>query len=143
MWKLYADSSDSVAVRTTYAKLRSALPAYVELGLVRYVDYAVDRLPTLNMLEYITHKSKVFEREQELRAVAMHPVVEGFDQQHFRTNHFEAEDNPEFRVFAPPVELSEIIESTFVHPEASEPFFQEVRSLYADHGLPIPERAAW
>ena len=85
----------------------------------------------------------LFRSEQELRAVAMHPVVEGFDQQHFRTNHFEAEGNLEFRVFAPPVELSEILEFVFVHPEASEHLFQEVRSLCFVHGLPSPERAAW
>lgn len=143
MWKLYTDSPDSVAIRTTYAKLRAALPAYVEIGMVRYIDHAVDRLPTLNMLEYITHKSNVFEHEQELRAVAMHPIVEGLDQQHFRTNHFEAKGNPAFRVFAPPVDVSHILDFVFVHPEASDLFFEEVRSLCLEHGLPIPERAAW
>jgi hypothetical protein len=143
MWKLYADNPDSVAVRTTLAKLRTALPAYVDIGLVRYIDYAIDRLPTLNMLEYITHKSKLFEHERELRAVAMHPVVEGLDQQHFRTNHFEGEENPAFRVFAPPIGLAGLVDSFFVHPKAPDPFLEEVRSLCREHELAIPQRAVW
>ena len=143
MWTLYADSPESVALRTTIAKLRAALPAYIDIGMVRYIDYAVDRLPTLNMLEYITHKSKLFEHESELRAVAMHPIVEGLDQQHFRTNHFEAEINPGFRVFAPPANLATMLDSVFVHPKAQAPFFEEVRSLCQTHGLPVPEPAAW
>ncbi|QQG65629.1 DUF2971 domain-containing protein [Desulfobulbus oligotrophicus] len=73
MWTLYADNSESVAVRTTVSKLRAALPAYVDIGVVRYIDYTTERLPTLNMLEYITHKNKIFEHESEVRAVAMYP----------------------------------------------------------------------
>lgn len=143
MWRLYADSPESVAVRTTVAKLRAALPAYVDIGMVRYIDYAVDRLPTLNMLEYITHKNKLFEHERELRAVAMHPVVEGFDQQHFRTHHFQAENSPAFRVFAPPIEVTALVDSVFVHPEAPEPFVEKVRSLCQERRLPIPQRTVW
>jgi hypothetical protein len=143
MWTLYADNPQSVAVRTTVAKLRAELPAYVDIGMVRYIDYGVDRLPTLNMLEYITHKNKLFEHERELRAVAMHPIVEGLDQQHFRANHFETENNPAFRVFAPPVQLSVIVESVYVHPNASTLFLEDIHSLCQKHGLPVPERAAW
>jgi hypothetical protein len=140
MWTLYADNPESVAVRTTLSKLRAALPAYVDIGMVRY---ATNRLPTLNMLEYITHKNKVFERECEVRAVAMHPVVEGLDQQHFRENHFEAENTPAFRVFTPPVQLSATVDSVFVHPRAPTCFLEGVRLLCQEHGLPFPERAAW
>lgn len=143
MWKLYADDSESVAIRTTPTRLRSALPAYVNVGMVRYIDYAVDRLPTLNMLEYITHKSTLFEHEHELRAVAMHPVVEGLDQQHFRKNHFEAESNPTFRVFAPPIHLANVVDSVFVHPKAPATYFEEVRSLCKKDSLLAPKRAAW
>ena len=143
MWTLYADNPKSVAVRTTLSKLRAALPAYIDIGMVRYVDYATDRLPTLNMLEYITHKNRVFARECEVRAVAMHPVVEGLDQQHFRENHFEVENNPAFRVFAPPVQLSLTIDSVFVHPRAPASYLEEVRLLCQEHGLPFPERATW
>lgn len=143
MWTLYADNSESVAVRTTVSKLRAALPAYVDIGVVRYIDYTTERLPTLNMLEYITHKNKIFEHESEVRAVAMHPIVEGLDQQHFRNNHFEAENNPDFRVFAPPIQLSTTVDLVFVHPSAPAAFLEAARSLCHEHDLPAPERAAW
>lgn len=142
MWNLYAGSPKSVAVRTTVAKLRAALPVYVDIGMVRYIDYAVDRLPTLNMLEYVTHKNKLFEYERELRAVAMHPVVENLAQQHFRAHHYQADDNPACRVFAPPIEVAVLVDSVFVHPEATEFFVEEVRSLCQKRGLPIPQRFA-
>jgi hypothetical protein len=143
MWRLYADSPESIAVRTTVAKLREALPAYVDIGLVRYIDYAVDRLPTLNILEYITHKNTAFEHERELRAVAMHPVVEGLDQQHFRQHYIEADNNPALRVFAPPVDVAALVDLVLVHPEAPDLFLESVRSLCEGHGLPIPERRVW
>ena len=143
MWRLYADSPKSVAIRTTVAKLRATLPVYVDIGMVRYIDYSVDRLPTLNMLEYVTHKNKLFEHERELRAVAMHPVVEGLAQQHFRTHHFHTGDKHDFRVFAPPIEVASLVDSVYVHPEASQSFVEEVQSLCEKCGLPIPKRAVW
>lgn len=95
------------------------------------------------MLEYITHKNTAFEHERELRAVAMHPVVEGLDQQHFRQHHFEADNNPALRVFAPPVDVAALVDLVLVHPEAPDLFLESVRSLCEGHGLPIPERRVW
>lgn len=143
MWGLYASEPESVAVRTTCGKLRTVLPPYVEIGMVRYIDFSIDRLPTQNMLEYITHKNVVFQNERELRAVAMHPIVDGVDQQHFREHHFEAENNPEFRVFVPPIPVAELLSSVFVHPGASVAFFEHVQAICHGHGLPAPERAIW
>lgn len=141
MWKLYATATESVVVRTTVAKLRAALPAYIDIGMVRYIDYTVDRLPTLNMLEYITHKNKCFEHEQELRAVAIHPLVEGLDQQHFRTHHFESEHDPSFRVFAPPVNLVNLLEEVSPHPDAPQLYIEQVKSLCNAFALPSPRHA--
>lgn len=143
MWNFYADSPNSVAIRTTVGKLRIALPTYVDIGVVRYIDYAVERLPTLNLLEYITHKNLLFEHERELRAVALHPVLEGFDQQHFRMHHFEADNNPTFLIFAPPIDVAALVESVFIHPKASANFVEEVRALCQEVGLSIPYRAVW
>ncbi len=140
MWARYADDPESVAVCTTLSNLRAALPAYVDIGMVRYIDYATDRLPTLNMLEYITHKNKVFETEQEVRAVAMQPLAEGFDRQHFQAHHFEDEKNPEFRVFAPPIEVSAIINAVFAHPNSQDQLLKSVRALCQQHDLPVAEQ---
>lgn len=143
MWKLYANTAESVAICTTFGKLRSALPAYVDIGLVRYIDYSQERLPTLNMLEYITHKNKCFAHEKELRAVAMHPVVEGLDQEHFQAHHFEDENNPDFRVFAPQIKVADLISTVFTHPAAQSEFEASTAELCNQNGISKPERANW
>lgn len=142
MWNSYADHPESVAVQTTFAKLRTALKPYVGVGMVRYINYAKERLPTLNMFEYITHKNECFAHERELRAVAMHPLVEGLDQQHFRGHHFESENDPSFRVYAPAVDLGTMLESVVLHRDAPEDFSKSVIALCKKAGLPAPMRAA-
>jgi hypothetical protein len=111
--------------------------------MIRYIDFSVDRLPTLNMLEYITHKSLAFQAERELRAVAMHPIFEGVGQQYFQANHFESETDPGFLVYAPPILVAKLIASVFVHPSAPHEFFEQVAACCNAHGLPTPERAKW
>lgn len=143
MWKRYAPTIESVAVRTKVAKLRAALPAYIDIGIVRYIDYAFDRLPTLNMLEYITHKNKCYKCEQELRAIAMHPVLEGLGQKHFRNHHFEKEQDASFRVFAPPINIADFLEEVFIHPDATQSFAEQVKSQCKATLLPAPRRAEW
>jgi hypothetical protein len=138
MWGSYTSQPESVSIQTTFAKLRKALPSYVGMGMVRYIDYAMERLPTLNIFEYITHKNQCFEYERELRAIAMHPVVEGLDQQHFREHHYHSEENPSFFVYAPPVELG-IVESVILHPSASKTFAERVTYLCLASGLPAPQ----
>jgi len=142
MWANYTSSAESVAIQTTFAKLRGALQPYVGMGMVRYIDYSTERLPTLNMFEYVTHKNKRFVYERELRAVAMHPVVAGLDQQHFREHHYQSEGNPSFLVYAPPFEPAAVVESVVLHPAASEVFAVQVTSLCQKFGLPMPQRSS-
>jgi hypothetical protein len=141
MWTRYTRSSKAVAVQTTYAKLRQQLRPFVEIGKVRYIDYSVDRLPTLNMFEYITHKDKFFEYEQELRAVAMHPVPEGPDRDHFRANFFESEQASSFRVYAPSLNLPSVLESVVLHPSADQDFTEQIRDLCTFGKLPQPSQS--
>jgi hypothetical protein len=109
------------------------------MGMVRYMDYTTERLPTLNMFEYITHKNLCFEYEQELRAVAMHPLIEGLDQQHFQEHHFQSDDLASL-AYAPPLELA-IVGSVVLHPSAPEAFVKQVTSLCQESGLPLPQKS--
>ena len=138
MWENYTISAEAVAVRTNFARLRRVLKPYVGIGMVRYIDYSIDRLPTLNMFEYITHKNKLFIEEAELRAVAMHPVIDGLDQQHFREHHFQSENDPAVLVYAPPVDLQELVEAVVLHPNASQAFRAEIELLCREANLPNP-----
>ncbi len=69
MWTLYARASYAVAIRTTYAKLRAALPEDVVIGMVNYVDYSVLSFDEGNILAPFFHKRRSYEHERELRAV--------------------------------------------------------------------------
>jgi hypothetical protein len=66
MWAGYTTSADAVAICTSYALLRAALPAaFVEIGMVRYIDYRSADLPSMNVLQRITHKNLCFSDESE------------------------------------------------------------------------------
>lgn len=137
MWRCYTSQPDAVSIRTTYATLRESLPNYVEMGIVRYIDYATERLPTMNMFEYIMHKDTYYGFECEARAVAFPPV----GAEHFRENHYELEATPGVLVYAPTVNVLRLIHGVVLHPEAAPDYEQEIIKICAAHGLPRPERS--
>ena len=51
MWSKYTTQPESVAIKTTFKELRSALQLFVQIGMVRYINYTTDRLPTFNSFE--------------------------------------------------------------------------------------------
>jgi hypothetical protein len=141
MWECYTKCPESVAVRTTFEVLRATLPSYVDMGKVRYIDYASDRLPTMNMFEYIMHKDSFFAFESEVRAVAFPPAVDELGRAHFLENRFESESDPGLQVFAPTVDLGRLIQGMVLHPDATPAFEAEITALCLSKGLPRPERS--
>lgn len=141
MWKFYTTSPNAVAVKTSYSTLRAALPTYVEMGVVRYIDYAVGRLPSLNMFEYIMHKDKYYSFEQEVRVVVAPPAVKDLGLDDFMANHFELESDPSFLVYAPAVDLEKLIAGVVMHPDSPDNFIQRVTELCTTHNLSPPERS--
>lgn len=76
LWRLYAESEGSVAVRTSYARIRSAL-AHVDdtvaISSVAYIDYEKElfRLgDPLAVSQPFLHKRVSFEHEHEVRIVS-------------------------------------------------------------------------
>lgn len=143
MWQCYTKTSEAVAVTTSYQALRASLPAYVEIGMVRYIDYTNERLPSLNMFEYITHKNINFCFEREVRAVTLPPAAEGLGTSNFRDNHFESETHNGFLVFAPEIDISSLIHSVVLHPESPSEFTERIHSACENAGLPKPIRSAF
>jgi hypothetical protein len=141
MWRCYTTSPKAVAVMTSYAALRAALPAYVEMGEVRYIDYNTSRLPSMNMFEYIMHKDNYYGFEQEVRAVVMPPAVKELGLEDFMANYFELEAVPGFRVYAPPIDVEKLIHGVVLHPQATDIFTQNVTDLCSANHLPSPERS--
>ncbi len=143
MWQCYTKTSEAVAVTTSYRALRTSLPAYVEIGMVRYIDYANERLPSLNMFEYITHKNITYCFEREVRAVALRPATEGLGASHFRDNHFESETKKGFLVLAPEVDIASLIHVVVLHPESTPEFAETIRSACENANLPKPIPSAF
>lgn len=143
MWRCYTKTPEAVAVRTSYRLLRASLPAYVEIGMVCYIDYATERLPSLNMFEYITHKNIGYSFEREVRAVALPPATEGLGSSHFQNNHFEFATQKGFLVFAPEVDVSHLVHAVVLHPESTSEFAATVVSACESAGLPRPVVSAF
>jgi hypothetical protein len=139
MWGCYTKQPESVAIKTTYSTFRDLLPKYVEVGLVRYIDYSTERLPTMNMFEYIMRKDAYYRFEQEVRAVAFPPAVEELRLADFRANLFESETTKAFLVYAPQIDTKKLIQGVVLHPDSPATHIAAVRALCAKHGLPVPE----
>jgi hypothetical protein len=138
MWKAYTSGPRSVAIRTTFATLRACLPHYVDIGMVRYLDYVTGRLPTLNMFQYITHKRVQLSFEQEIRAIAFGLLADELGGTELRTHIFSKEGDPDFRVYAPPIDLARLIQAIDLNPQAAPDFVADITTLCADHSLPSP-----
>jgi hypothetical protein len=138
MWKCYTTQPESVAIQTTYSALQICLPPIVQVGLMRYIDYATDRLPSMNMFEYIMHKRVHFQFEHEVRAVAFRfpPGAVGSDE--FHRDFFESESNSEFLVYAPPLDIKQLIRGVVLSPTAPDDYRQRTIVLCEKNGLPTP-----
>lgn len=139
MWRCYTKDSNAVAIRSNYKSLRACLPSYVEMGLVRYIDYAAERLPSMNLFEYIMHKDKYYTYENEVRAVAASFLAYEEWQTYFKENSFELEKTPGFFVFAPPIDLSQLILDVVLHPEISPDIEAKILDICSENGLSKPK----
>ncbi|TAL01558.1 MAG: hypothetical protein EPO08_09890 [Rhodospirillaceae bacterium] len=131
MWKEYTASPRSIAIRSSYARLRASLPSFVNLGLVNYIDYGSQRIEGMNLYERVMHKHRPdFEWEQELRAMA---DVAGPEDapwvKEARENHFEQIANPSLRFLAPPLDLAGLIDQVVVHPLSDPKYLEEIKAL--------------
>ena len=142
MWGAFTQTKDSVAIRTTYADLQQSLPNFAFIGTVRYLDYGADTLPDrTNMFEWIMHKEALYRGECEVRAVIVQPIDEDHGLAEFNKHHYRKADDPDFCMFAPPIDLSKIIRQVIVHPDASPEFRARVEALCASKGLPVPTQS--
>lgn len=109
------------------------------MGVVRYIDYATARLPSMNMFEYIMHKDTYYGFEHEVRAVATLPPAKELGLDDFKSNHFESEAAKDFLVYAPPVDIKKLVYGVVLHPDAPDAYAATVHDLCIANGLPAPE----
>jgi hypothetical protein len=135
MWERYVRTPDSVAIRTPYSSLRDQFsPAIVNLGMVRYIDYDRQALPSINMLHRITHKRHFFADEREVRAVVWAMLPE-----HIRSVHVDPYLTTDGRGLKLPVDTQRLVQGVVLNPKSSSAFKDRVADLCASNGLPVPQ----
>ncbi len=71
MWRLYGQSDEAVAIKSSYARLVATLDASVHVGVVQYIDYGQAVLDDGNLLNAYLCKRMSFAHEREVRALVM------------------------------------------------------------------------
>jgi hypothetical protein len=135
MWKLYLQSKEGVAIRTTFGRARESLNAADEIvygNSVEYLDYNRDIIPPDNILFPYLCKRMSFAHEQEARF--WHWDGELFVQ---RSNQDDAPANqlPVLPGKNIRVDLDKLIERVHVAPTTPTWFLELVKSVLDKYGL--------
>jgi hypothetical protein len=136
MWRLYARTTDAVAIQSTYAKLHRVLPDEAYLGVVRYIDYNNEWMPEGNTFYPLVHKRKSFEHERELRAliqdVPYKPNPDGSGARVF--NYIKNAEGGR----SVPIQLLELIENVYVAPTSPPWFYGVVKRTTERYEIDVP-----
>jgi hypothetical protein len=146
MWKLYAQSSQAIAVQSTFNRLFNCLRPHVipphgepRLGKVVYIDYNREVVPQNIHLSEFFHKRKSFEHEAELRGVIQElPLIPVEWNKDGSVNASEYDiEKPIVTGKKLPVNLNELIENVYVAPTSPTWFLDLVNSVLKKYGLDI------
>jgi hypothetical protein len=139
MWERYTKGETrAVAVKARYGVFKELLRGpVIEMGMVRYIDYDADPLPSVNMMERIMHKRNFYRDEREVRAV-MCAVSPDHIKAKFIDPHLAADGYG----WMPPVDVKTLTEGIILHPSAPSDFSDQVASLCATHSIPSPQQSA-
>lgn len=143
MWKLYSNQDSGIAIKTSYAKLASAIPNFESIrqnnpldgngkllecyiGVVSYVDHHADAIFNDNVLQTVMQKRKSLKHEREVRIVitARQPGL---------TYDWKPEDVYPTGLTVP-VTVNDLIETAVVSPTAPEWFFRAVVGVVQRYG---------
>ena len=122
MWNMYGSAPGSVAIRTTYNKLRNSLCGDVLMGVVQYTDYdhLLSTIPNYDdPVARFTHKRVEYRHESEVRCL----LFPG--------------DNSEALGLKIAIDIESVIEVVVVQP-SSEPWVKDSMELLIQrHGLKV------
>jgi hypothetical protein len=122
MWKLYSRSSDAVCIRTDYLTLARHLSDNIFIGTVRYLDFKKDAIDPNSAFNALVVKRRSFAHEREARAIFWDSSGKhaGSDIVHI------------------PIDLSTVVQSVHVSPEAPNWFLDVVIGITCKYGLQAP-----
>ncbi len=131
MWKLYAPAGKAVCVQSTFRRLdeslRSAVPdpPWHAIGVVRYIDHAIDIIPSEAILARYFYKPREFEHEREVRAILWDlPVDENSQPKRIRNEAVPENDGWPL----PVADLNHLIERVYVAPRSPPDLETRVRA---------------
>lgn len=120
MWKLYANTNESISIETDYETLRDNLPEYVKLGIV---DYKKKHISERYIFDAIMHKRMSFEHEKEVRIVFLASPPSNYE------NFSLVEVNNEIIGLNMKVQLNKIIKKIHISPHADDWFCEVVKNI--------------
>ena len=157
MWANY--TTQGVAIQSRFNALCRQIPPLPDprpaeteaydilfIGMVIYIDYRKDPVsPDNNVMSAIMHKRRSFQHEKELRLVvdrirdyslaaySVNPLVHGKPWSMYDAGHIDV--FPEGGVYIP-VNVEDLIENIYVHPNQPTWFADVVRDAVAAFGFP-------
>lgn len=141
--RAWADYHAEVAIRTTYSKLKMALPQYgdiesesdVKIGCVDYADRLFDMLPSHNWLFQLMTKANCYEWERELRVFKYAPEM--FDQVHKElfAKGYKVPTTPE--MIGVPIIWNDVIDELVAAPGSSDEIIREIQEYLLNSGVAV------
>jgi hypothetical protein len=126
MWELYGSGKEIVCVKTTFSKLKRLLPETIAIGCVQYIDFDNYKPPIDDPLCAMLLKRKSFEHEKEVRAINIPECV------------LKRLDKPHEAGVWQPIDISQLIDSVSVAPEAGQWFNAVVHITVVKYGHRFP-----
>jgi hypothetical protein len=121
MWRLYANSDQSIAIQTSYRRLVGAFDESIIVGAVRYIDYDHAVFPPNDALWPAAHKRASFSHENEIRALKVAMA-----------------DGNEPLGHSVPVNLAELVERVYVSPNCPSWYEKLAQRLTQRFGYGFP-----
>jgi hypothetical protein len=125
MWHRYAEK-EGVAIESTYANLRAALPSWIWIYQVEYINYDTDSMVVSHSLAPFFYKRKEYADERELRA-----VIENFPASDTRRRVAIPNGHPI------KVDLGRVINRVILSPSPTAHLLSRVETLVRPLGLTI------
>ena len=134
MWKLYLQSNEGIAIRSTFDGLKDSFnndkDNDIHIGKVKYISYNKDLIPEGSLFPYF-HKRKSFEHEKELRA-----VIQSFS--YDKQGNIDWSRSPHRDGLYVPVDLDLLIEKVILAPSCPPWQREVVKSVLKKYGLDKP-----
>jgi hypothetical protein len=139
MWKLYIYADQGIAIRSSVSKLIKSFPddknILIHVGMVKYIDFETDSIPSGNYLSPFLYKRKSFEHERELRAIASKAEIIETDTEFSMTVLDQPFTMPGENIS---VDIAMLIESIYLAPGSPDWISELVASVANHYGLSVP-----